>query len=406
MDKRTEKIILISVSAAIVVAAGLYIGSFWFKNLRGVGPAINPPPADIVDIVGTEEGPLSLPEGFSISVFADDLVNPRDMALDPSGVIVVSVPSDGKVFALPDNDGDGKADEAVMVAEGLNRPHGIAFHCDDTCQLYIAETDKVSVYDYDKDNFRATGEKKILDLPAGGGHFTRSILMTEIDGVTKLLVSVGSSCNVCDESDWRRAKVISYDPDGSDPKVFASGLRNSVFMTLRPGTKEIWATEMGRDLLGDDIPPDEINILKEGGNYGWPICYGKNIHDTNFDKKTYFRDPCSEPLETESLVDIPAHSAPLGLAFLPEMSGWPEEYEGDLFVAFHGSWNRSVPTGYKVVRYKIDGGVVTSPQAEDFVSGWLIEEGATGRPADIIFSNGKMFVSDDKAGVIYSIAAK
>jgi len=149
---------------------------------------------------------------------------------------------------------------------------------------------------------------------------------------------------------------------------------------------------MGRDLLGDDMPPDEINIIEEGKNYGWPVCYGKNIHDTDFDHNTYVRNPCMEPFETPSHIDIPAHSAPLGLAF----------YKNDLLVAYHGSWNRSVPTGYKIVKMNLDANGNYLGQ-EDFISGWLQEGNALGRPVDILADRGRIFISDDKAGVIYLV---
>ena len=180
----------------------------------------------------------------------------------------------------------------------------------------------------------------------------------------------------------------------------------------------MWATEMGRDLLGDDIPPDEINIIEEGKNYGWPNCYGKNIHDDNFDKNTYIRNPCMEPFETGSHVDLQAHSAPLGLAFVPEWGidsnmcfegleaacggGFPDEYWNDLIVAYHGSWNRTNPTGYKLVRVKMDD-YGNSIGVEDFITGWLGPKGVLGRPVDVKFHNGALYVSDDKAGVIYKI---
>jgi len=166
---------------------------------------------------------------------------------------------------------------------------------------------------------------------------------------------------------------------------------------------KIWATEMGRDGLGDNTPPDEINIIEKGKNYGWPICYGKNIHDTNFDKKTYIRNPCMVPLETPSYVDLQAHSAPLGLDFVPE-EGWPESYWYNMLVAYHGSWNRSIPTGYKIVRINMDSkGKYLG--TEDFITGWLTADGKKlGRPVDIKVSpGGTAYISDDQAGVIYRL---
>jgi glucose/arabinose dehydrogenase len=251
--------------------------------------------------------------------------------------------------------------------------------------------------------------QKIAELPGGtrltgGGHMTRTLGFGP-DG--RLYVSIGSSCNVCNESDDRRAKIFSMNKDGSDFKEVARGLRNAVFFTWHPDSEQMWTTEMGRDLLGDDIPPDEINVVRAGGNYGWPICYGNNTHDTQFDKNTYIRNPCMEPFEQPSHIDLQAHSAPLGLAFLPNDISWPKEYGDDLFVAFHGSWNRSVPTGYKVVRMKLDSRGRHSG-TEDFISGWFPPNGtgtssAYGRPADIIFHDGAMYISDDKAGLIYRV---
>jgi glucose/arabinose dehydrogenase len=305
------------------------------------------------------------------------------------------------VVALLDRDKDGIADAVVTVIEGLNRPHGLAFRCAPECRLYIAEEDRVNVYTYDRKNLKAVNEKKIVDLPAGGNHVTRTLLFLPKPHDNTLLISVGSTCNVCIEKDWRRAKVLVIPAEGESLSTFASGLRNAVFMAIHPGTKKVWVTEMGRDWLGDDLPPDEINIIEQGMNYGWPFCFGKNVHDKSFDPD--MTHACQAPETMPSYIDIPAHSAPLGLAFFPE-KGWPEEFRNDLLVAYHGSWNRSVPTGYKIVRCRLDKegrylGV------EDFITGWLTRDGESlGRPVDImIHSDGTIFVSDDKAGVIYRI---
>lgn len=344
--------------------------------LPAVGNQI-PPPA-----VNQTEFPLSLPDGFSISIFAKGLGSPRVLAWDPNSVLLVSIPSQGKVVAL--------ADPQVTVASGLNRPHGIAFLGN---TLYIAETNAVATYDYNSNSHRATKRKKIIDLPSGGNHITRTI---GFGPDRKLYIAVGSSCNVCIEEDWRRTKILVANPDGSDLKEFASGLRNSVFFTWHPKTHELWATEMGRDLIGDNIPPDEVNIIKEGNFYGWPFCYGKNIQDKTFTPTKTCQG--AQP----SHIDLQAHSAPLGLSFVP--SSWPAEYRDDLLIAYHGSWNRTEPTGYKIVRAKLDA-QGNYEATEDFITGWLASDGALGRPVDLLFGrDGALYISDDKAGVIYRVA--
>lgn len=392
----------------IILGLTIWAGLFYWKNLRGIRSAIEKPSENISQTINNSQNPLSIPQGFYISIFAEDLIDPRVMIFDLEKNIIVSTPSDGKIILIP-NKASSKINKPVTLIDNLSRPHGLAFHCKPDCKLYVAETDAVSVYDYNTQNLTVSNRKKLFDLPSGGNHFSRTLLITTINDQEKLLISVGSSCNVCKESNEQRATILSSNLDGTDLKIFVSGLRNSVFMAMNPISKQVWATEMGRDLLGDNIPPDEINIIQENKNYGWPICYGKNIHDTNFDKNTYIRNPCMEPFETESYVDIPAHSAPLGLAFIPEGLNWPLEYTNNLFVAYHGSWNRSIPTGYKIVRYKLDSkGNVISQNSDDFITGWLTtDKNSIGRPVDILFDKDLgMFISDDKAGVIYLISYK
>lgn len=390
MANMFKKLIIIIFLAVIAV-----IFYFGFKFYSGIKPLIFPPPK-----INSELGFLKLADGFEVSVFAKNLGGPRVMTFDPDGNLLTSITSQGKVVALPDKNVDAMFDETITVAEGLNRPHGLAFLCqgaadEQKCWLYIAETDNISRYDYDHTLMKAVNKVKIVDLPGGGQHFTRTLVFGP-DG--RLYVSIGSSCNVCLEDDPRRAKIFSMKPDGTDFKEFARGLRNAVFFTWHPVTGKMWATEMGRDFLGDNLPPDEINVIEQGKNYGWPICYGKNVHDADFDKNVYFRNPCMEPFETQSFADIPAHSAPLGLAFEKFGEGY------DLLVAYHGSWNRTEPTGYKIVRYKLDEKGNYLGQ-EDFITGWLKEgDGAYGRPVDILIQpDGVIYVSDDKAGVIYKV---
>lgn len=387
-----KKIYLILGFTFIALAAFIVI--FVYKNLRGVGPAFNPPISDSsADKTSTNATgmPLSIPNGFSISIFAEGLKGPRVLAFDPTDKLLVSLPSVGTVVTLP---------EKKTVVSGLNLPHGIAFH---DGKMYIAETDQVARYDYDAANQRATNKKKIVDLPGGGNHFSRTIGFGP-DG--KLYISIGSSCNVCIEKDARRAKILVANPDGSDLKEYASGLRNSVFFVWHPNQKTLWATDMGRDLIGDDIPPEEVNIVSEDKHYGWPYCYGKNVWDKTFDGSDNAREFCKtiEPPH----IEYQAHAAPLGLAFIPKQ--WGKEYEGDLLVAFHGSWNRTAPVGYKIVWFRLDekGNYLSS---EDFISGWFPggakANAALGRPVDLLFDeSGVFYISDDKAGVIYKVIRK
>ena len=400
-----KKIILI-----LAVGVTAFVGYFFYTY-----KSFNLPSKATVDTGGAETKPLpfELQPGFKMSVFAKDVKNARVMVMSPGGVMFVSQPSEGKISALPDKDGNGVADENIAVVGGLNKPHGLAFRCLDienplNCKLYVGETNQLSEFDYDSKSMLATNKKKILDLPSDGynQHFTRTLLFMLSPNENTLLISVGSSCNVCQEKDERRAKILSYDFVSKKSGIFSRGLRNSVFMEIHPVTGAIWATEMGRDGLGDDIPPDEINIIEKGKNYGWPICYGENIHDGEFDKNTYIRNPCDEPFETPSHIDLQAHSSPLGLTFVPE-EGWTEEYRHDLLVAYHGSWNRSVPTGYKIVRFNLDinGKYNKGIVAQDFITGWLASDGTRiGRPVDIkAFPGGNIYISDDQAGIIYRI---
>jgi len=346
---------------------------------------------------------ITLPEGFVIDVYADDLGSsllsypgpspgPR-MLMQKDGLLFVSIPNKGIVVTLPDIDGDKKADDVNVFISGLDSPHGLD-HYDGW--FYIAEESRlIRVRDDDGDLIADKDSIEVLidDLPSGG-HYTRTVKVHD----DALYLSMGSSCNVCDEEDERRAAIIRGELDGSKWTVFASGLRNSVGLAFHPETGELYGTENGRDWLGDDLPPDEINLIVEGGNYGWPICYGDNVHDTEFDKNVYIRDPCQEPDTIPALVNLQAHSAPLGLTFY-DADNFPAEYLGDMFVCFHGSWNRQEPTGYKIV--SID---MATLEIRDFATGWLQDNKVLGRPVDVIVAeDGSLFVSDDNAGNIYRI---
>lgn len=390
---------MLSFKYFLIVFVTLLIASVYLYGgqiqglITGTLPLIRPAP----QLPVSEPLPFTLPRGFRATMYEPNAPGARVLTRDSRGVLAVSLTKEGKVVLLPDDDGDGVSDAVIPLIEGLRNPHGIIFYDN---RLFVAEEHKLVEYEYSPQAQLATKPKTIMELPLSGGHYTRSIHMEPWG--KRILVSVGSSCNVCNEEDDRRAKILTYDLESGSIGEYARGLRNTVFMAPHPVTGELWGTDMGRDLLGDDIPPDEINILRDGGNYGWPICFGKNVHDTDFDTNTYIRNPCMEPHESPSHIDIPAHSAPLGLAFIPE-EGWPEEHWHDLVVAYHGSWNRSVPTGYKLVKFDLtEKGELIG--VSDFMTGFMANEDVIGRPAGILVEpGGVMYVSDDRAGAVYRI---
>lgn len=357
-----------------------------------------PPPS-----VNETSLPLILPDGFRIRVFAQNLGPVRFMAIASDGVLFASMPAstglygsgsrtDGKVYALPDLDSNGVVDEVKTVLSGLRLPHGLAFYGG---YLYVAEEGTISRYRYLGNAVVGSREVIVADLPqSDDGHVSRTIGFRSSG---KMYVSVGSSCNSCEETDDRRAAILEYNPDGSGGRVFARGLRNSVGFVFHPTAGEIWATDNGRDYLGEDLPPDEVNIVLNGGHYGWPYCYGKNVVDPAFSRSDICRTAQA------STYNMQAHSAALGLRFITSAQ-FPAGWQGDLLVAYHGSWNRRVPTGYSVARLDVDNGVIVGE--ENFISGWLRPDGSKlGRPVDVIFgSDGALYVSDDKANVIYRIS--
>jgi glucose/arabinose dehydrogenase len=393
-----------------LVVLALVAGYFGYQYVKEKPPkavielftATPPPPP----LPAGPEAPFFVPDGFRATIYARDVPSARVLIRDQAGTLLLSQTKEGKVVALPDADKDGAADEVVTILEGLREPHGMHVRCDQTdgCVLYVAETNALRSYTYDPATFKATEPQLLLELPSGEGHFTRTLL-PHTDG-KRLLIAVGSSCNVCNEENKQRASVLAYDFQTKETSTFADGLRNTVFLAEHPATKDIWGTENGRDLIGDDIPPDEINKITEGENYGWPYCYGKKVVDVDFSGTR--SDTSCEQTEA-SFIDLPAHAAALGLAFIPA-EGWPAQYQGDLLVALHGSWNRSAPSGYKVIRIPLDQNGNIEGQAVDFMTGF-IEEGAAdgddalGRPVGVLAeADGRILISDDKAGAVYLVS--
>lgn len=352
---------------------------------------------DATSAGGAVEPRLTAPPGLTVERFAGDLLGVRFMALGPDGSVYASRPNTGEVVRLADTDGDGVADQRAVAVRDLAYPHGLAFH---DGWLYIANTDGVVRVRLDASGVAAGAPERVNRLSGGGMHFTRTVIFGR-DGA--MYVSVGSSCNVCAERDSDRAAVLRFDADGRNGRVFARGLRNAVGLAVHPTTGEIWASTHERDNLQpdhEDLPPEEIDILRDGGDYGWPYCYslgGRTVPNPEFGDAARCAGTIPATLEMQG------HSAPLGITFLDRATGLPPEYRGDALLAFHGSWNRSVPTGAKVVRIRISGGRPVS--YEDFVTGWQLPDGSRwGRPADVmVYEDGSILISDDAGGAIYRV---
>lgn len=316
----------------------------------------------------------------------------RMLAFDDSGRLYVSIPDLGAVYRLTDSDTDGFAEQPVLFHVGLDRPHGLVWQAG---KLYVAETSRLLQLE-DKDGDDQADEVTVLldDLPDDGGHWTRSLALGA-DGY--LYLSIGSRCNACEESDQRRATVLRVNPQTGESTTFAKGLRNTVGLTFAADGKTLWGSDNGRDLLGDDLPPDEINRIVADADYGWPYCFGQRLLDPELGSNAR----CAETLS--SAVDLQAHSAPLGITFGDKLKA-PAAYRNSMFVALHGSWNRSVPTGYKLIRIPFTAG--KPGKSREFLFGWLTEDGnAWGRPvAPLVGPDGSLYITDDRADAIYRIS--
>jgi glucose/arabinose dehydrogenase len=333
---------------------------------------------------------LHTPRGFEVSVYAQVPGGPRLMTVGPNGILYVAVRGAGAIYAI------AAQNQAVQALTGLPGPHSLVFL---NGTLYVAADDGI----YRVDN-AITGDlvirsqpMKIAELPVGGQHVTRTVV---IGADSKLYATVGSTCNFCVETDPRRAATLRFNIDGSGQEFFSHGQRNSVGLAWHPITGDLWATDNGGDGLGDDIPPDEINILRLGVDYGWPDCYG-NQRFVNWGAGAK-SSRCANTAAPE--LELQAHSAPLGISFYTG-SQFPAAYLNDAFVAFHGSWNRNVPTGYKLVHISASSGDATG--IDDFLWGFLDANSRTesGRPAGVITGpDGALYVSDDATGNIYRVA--
>ncbi len=349
---------------------------------------------------------IKLPTGFTIDLYATGVPNAREMVLGAKGTLFVGSRSAKTVYAIVDRDHDQKADKVFTIASGLTDPNGVAFR---DGALYVAEVSRITRYDDIESKLESPPAPVVVnkDLPTESHHGQKFIRFGP-DGM--LYVPVGGPCNVCERTDDPRfATILRMKPDGTGTEIFASGVRNSVGFDWHPQTRELWFTDNGRDLLGDDIPPDELNHApRKGMAFGFPYCHAGEVKDPEFGDK----HACSEFEPPARKLD--PHGAAIGMRFYTGRM-FPAEYHNQIFIAEHGSWNRSVPIGYRVMVAKLDGSKVTS--FTPFAEGWLQGVGTTrgnttngqtwGRPADVlVMPDGALLVSDDLAGVIYRISYK
>lgn len=334
---------------------------------------------------------IKLPQGFKISVFAE-VPGARSLTLSPSGTLFVGTQG-SKVYAVTDKDKNGVADSVYTVASGLNTPNGVAFK---DGSLYVAEVSRILRFDNVESNLQNPPKYNVVydKYPTDGAHGWKFIAFGP-DG--KLYVPVGAPCNIC-QPDSMHACITCINPDGSGYEVFAKGIRNSVGFDWNPQTKALWFTDNGRDNLGDDQPADELNTAPEKGlHFGYPYCHQGNILDPEFGQGKNCDD------YTKPALLMGPHTASLGMRFYTGTL-FPDEYHGGIFVAQHGSWNRTTPIGYRVVFVKMENGKAV--RFTPFASGFLQSNSdVLGRPVDVQpMPDGSLLVSDDKQGAIYRIS--
>lgn len=361
-----------------------------------LGPARAQAPASVMPPVEK----LSVPAGFAVEVYAANVPFARQLAVAPSGTVFVGAMRLGAkapyaIHALVDRNKDRKVDEVIPVASGLDMPNGVAFH---NGSLYVAEMTRIVRFDDVEANLgKAQTPAVVIDKLPGTAQHGWKTLRVGPDG--KLYVTIGAPCNVCEvkAEEPRTASVARMNLDGSGFEIVAHGVRNSVGLAWHPSTKELWFTSNGRDMLGDDLPPDTLNrVTKAGQHFGFPYCHAGDLPDPEFGKAK----PCASFAPPAQ--KLGAHVASLGLAFYTGTM-FPAEYRNQVLIAEHGSWNRSKKSGYRVTLVKLDG-KGTAVSYEPFMQGWLEGERSWGRPADVaVLADGSLLVSDDTAHAVYRV---
>lgn len=337
---------------------------------------------------------LHVPAGFNVSIFADNVPNARSLALGDNGVVFVGSGREGKVYALQDADHDGIAEQRHIIAENLTMPNGVAYK---DGALYVTEISRILRYDHINQQLANQPKPVVIydHLPSDKHHGWKYL---RFGPDNKLYTAVGAPCNICKPDQDIYASLVRLNPDGSDFEIIAHGIRNTVGFDWQADTNALFFTDNGRDHLGEDVPHDELNQWSgKGEHFGYPFCHGGEIPDPELSAGR----KCAE--FTGPVWQFKAHVAPLGIRFY-QGKQFPSEYQKQLFVAQHGSWNRTEPQGYKVVVVKFKQGKAVAEQ--DFITGWLQADGsAVGRPVDILaLPEGSLLISDDKLGVVYKVS--
>lgn len=393
--------------AGLCILLSLICGLGWSASATSHSSAVEPTTVEATDsrafsprgVDATDEriARLKLPEGFKINVFARDLGHARMIHVAGDGTVYLTRPNQGEVTRLRDTNEDGVADVVESALIGLKDVHGITIHGN---TMYLAAPRTVWMVSIGEDGALGQPKEIITDLPPGGRHQNRTLAVSD----NRLYITVGSTCDACKEEHPESATILVAALDGSSRSIFARGLRNTIGFGWHPQTGQMWGMDHGSDNRGDDLPPEELNLLREGQDYGWPYVFGKRVIDPLMDEPQGMSKEEYASKSTPSVLEYQAHSAPIGMVFYTG-NMFPQRYRDGAFVCFRGSWNRGKATGYKVAFIPYENG---QPQGfEDFVTGFLLEDGLSqfGRLAGIAqAADGSLLFSADSNGVMYRVS--